>query len=67
MSSLTGASQPADVRSLLTNAHSRGLLIAASRDPDAKATFVITERPDRVADSRASLSLIHISEPTRPY
>lgn len=60
MSSLTEAPQPADVRSLLTSAQSRGLLIAVSRDPDAKATFIITERPDLVADSRASRLAVKI-------
>jgi hypothetical protein len=35
--------QPASLDALLANRHTRGVLIAASRDPDAKVTFVVTQ------------------------
>src|SRR4029453_18931555 len=52
------ARQPASLDALLANRHTRGVLIAASRDPDAKVTFVVTQpEGDREAKQSQTLAV----------
>ena len=52
--------RPADVSSLLSRKDTRGVLISASRDPDAKATFIATSKNATLSRSYGSRLAVKI-------